>query len=54
MGFTENAEFVEFKKLEELIDPEPSLTVQSDEATVRSIIEFSYPAQGVQRGCKIR
>jgi hypothetical protein len=44
-GITEDAEFVEFEKLDASSDPEPSLTVRSDESTVRSIIESSSPLQ---------
>jgi hypothetical protein len=51
-GTTENAEFVEFKKLEALTDQEPSLTVRSDESTVRSIIESSSPVQEFNEAVK--
>jgi len=44
-GTTENAEFIEFEKLEALPDQKPSLTVRTDESTVRSIIESSSPIQ---------
>jgi hypothetical protein len=44
-GTTENAEFVEFEKLEALTDQEPTLTVRSDESTVRSIIGSPTPLQ---------
>lgn len=45
LGTTENAEFVEFEELEELTGQEPSLTVRSDESTVRSIIGSYSPLQ---------
>jgi len=51
-GATEKAEFVEFKKLEALTDQEPSLTVRSDESTVRSIIESSSPVQELNEAVK--
>ncbi len=51
-GTTENAEFVEFEKLEALTDKEPSLTVQSDDSTVRSIIESSSPMQEFNEAVK--
>ncbi|HOW13282.1 hypothetical protein [Methanosarcina sp.] len=51
-GTTDNAEFVEFEKLEALTDQEPSSTVRSDEATVRSIIESSFPVQEFNKAVK--
>jgi len=45
LGATEDAEFVEFERLEALSDEEPSVTVRSDESTVHSIIESSSPVQ---------
>jgi hypothetical protein len=51
-GTTENAEFVEFKKPGALTDQEPSLTVRSDESTVRSIIESSSPVQEFNEAVK--
>jgi len=51
-GTTGNAEFVEFEKLEALTDQELSLTVRSDEATVRSIIESSFPVQEFNKAVK--
>ncbi len=51
-GTTENEEFVEFEKLEALTDQELSLTVRSDEATVRSIIESSSPVKEFNEAVK--
>lgn len=51
-GTAEIAEFVEFKKPEALTDKEPSLTVRSDESTVRSIIESSSPVQEFNEAVK--
>ena len=51
-GTTGNEEFVEFEKLEALTDQELSLTVRSDEATVRSIIESSFPVQEFNKAVK--
>ncbi|MCQ1535600.1 hypothetical protein FTO70_07900 [Methanosarcina sp. KYL-1] len=44
-GVTESAEFIEFEKLESPDGNEPTITVRSDEATVRSIIDSSSPVQ---------
>ncbi|MPN48945.1 hypothetical protein SDC9_196558 [bioreactor metagenome] len=43
LGTTEDAEFIGFERLEALPDQESSLTVRSDESTVRSIIASSSP-----------
>jgi hypothetical protein len=51
-GITEDAEFVEFEKLEALSDQEPSVTVRSDESTVCSIIESSTPVQEFNEALK--
>ncbi|WP_440947608.1 hypothetical protein ACSAZL_04875 [Methanosarcina sp. T3] len=51
-GSTEDAEFVEFEQLEALSDEEPSLTVRSDESTVRSIIESASPIQEFNEALK--
>jgi len=51
-GITEAAEFVEFEKLEALSDKEPSVTVRSDESTVRSIIDSSSPMQEFNEALK--
>lgn len=51
-GITEDAEFVEFEKLEALSDQEPSVTVRSDESTVCSIIESSSPVQEFSEALK--
>lgn len=49
---TENAEFIEFEDLKALTDPEPSLTVRSDEPTVRSIIGSLSPLQEFNEAIK--
>lgn len=49
---TENAEFIEFEDLKALTNPEPSLTVRSDEPTVRSIIGSLSPLQEFNEAIK--
>jgi hypothetical protein len=51
-GSTEDAKFVEFEQLEALSDEEHSLTVRSDESTVRSIIASASPVQEFNEALK--
>lgn len=52
LGTTEDAEFIEFEKLEALPAQESSLTVRSNESTVHSIIASSSPLQEFSEAIK--
>lgn len=51
-GTTENAEFVEFEKLDALTDQEPSLTIKSNESAIHSIIESPSPVEEFNEAVK--